>query len=156
MGALGDNHYTAINIPAQGDLGGGLAIFFADLGQDGVRKYTMFPFREGTPGFRHDLILRHQFQRIRLLEEWMQLHLVHHGGNLYSLADIRQHMGVAVANTNGFQLSSFICLFHSPISANVVTHRLMNQIQINVIQPEFFKGGLNGVLCFLIAGIADP
>ena len=74
--------YSLLDQKAKGGLCGGLSIFAADTGKDGVCKEAVFPFRERPPSLRLYAILSHRFTRVHLLVENMSLHLIDGGNNV--------------------------------------------------------------------------
>ena len=116
----------------------------------------MVSLREGSPGFGMNTVLLHQRQGAFLLEEGMELHLVDSGFDLHGLTDIGQNLGIAVTNADGLQLALFVGLLHGPIGTDIVAHRLVDQVQIDVVQPQLLHRGLNGLLGTLVAGVLNP
>ena len=156
MDGLGDDGDAPLHVPPQGHLGGALAIFLTDLGQDGVGKDAVVALGKGPPGLGVDAVLLHQSQSIFLLEKGVELHLIHGGLDLHGLADVRQNLGIAVAHADGLQLAGLVRLFHGSVGADVVAHGLMDQIQIDIVQSQLLHRGLNGLLSALIAGVLHP
>lgn len=132
-----NNYYTPLYIPAKYNLCCAFAIFFSDLCQHRICKNTMLPFCKWSPCLRLHAILFHQGKRIPLLEEWMQFYLVDRRNHFDCLANIHKYMGITVAHTNSLEYSLLIRFFHRTISANVIPHRLVYQIKINIIKPQF-------------------
>lgn len=80
------------------------------------------------PCFRNDIVLFHSSQCVLLREIRVKLHLIHHGLDLDSFAEIRKDVRIEVGHANSFQLSIPVRVLHSPPCAEVILHRLMQQV----------------------------
>ena len=134
--SLGKDHHAPLDIPTQGHLGGSLTVGTADLCQYMIGENTILAFCEGPPCLGDHAIVQHNLHGLLLVEEGVDLHLVHGWFYLHGLAEVQQPGGVEIADTNGPELSVPVCLFHSPPGTQVISHRLVDQIQVQVIQTQ--------------------
>lgn len=88
VGGLGDRHHVGLEQEAQGDLGCGSAILFADLVQDGVVEEIVAALGEGAPALAPHAVSHHDLMGLGLLLERMGLHLVDGRGHLHELAQV--------------------------------------------------------------------
>ena len=156
MGGLGDDDHTPLSVPAQSHLGGGFAVLLAELGQNRVGENVVFPFGHWSPRLWLDVQGFHVLNSPGLSEEGMQLHLVDHRGDPGIQAQVGQPVGVEVAHADGPDLPGLVQLLHGPPRAVVVVHGLVDQIQVQVVQPQLFHGSLEGFLGALIPGVLNP
>ena len=153
---LRDNHNAALYVPAQGNLSGALAVFLADGSQHRMGENAVISLRKRAPGFRHNAVLLHEGQRIFLLEEGMQLHLVDCRDDLDGLAQVSQTVWIEVAHADRLQLAFLVGFLHRAVGTDIVAHRLMNQVEIEVGKAQIVQRGLDGLLGGLIAGVLHP
>ena len=151
-----DNGYTSLYVPAQSYLSRSLSVLLADSGQYRMSEDTMVAFCKRTPCLRMNAILFHKRQSVFLLEERMQLYLIDCRHNIYGLTQVRQTVRVEIADTDGFQFSFFISFLHRAVCSDIISHWLMDQIQVDVVHAQIFHGSFDGLLCSLIAGILYP
>ena len=67
-------------------------------------KDTVLALGKGTPSLGRHTVLSHGGQGIHLLEEGVQLHLVHHWLDLHRLTEVGEHMGIEIAHADGLDL----------------------------------------------------
>ena len=91
-----------------------------------------------------------------LLEEWVDLDLIHHRLDLLVHAQIHQPLWRKVAHPDGPDDSLLIQALHSPPCAIVVTKRLMDQIEIDVIQAQLLQRAVKGFECAIVACVLNP
>ena len=70
------------------------------------------------------------------MEEGMNLNLVHSRLYGYGFAEVQQPGSIEIAYADGPQAAFLVCLLHCPPSADVIAHRLVDQIQIQIIQTQ--------------------
>lgn len=127
---LGDDHYAPLDIPPKGHLGGGFSILLPDGGEDGMGEDAVLALGKRPPSLGNHAVLLHQRQGVLLLEEGVELHLVHHGLDFHRLAQVGQHMGIAVAHADGINFALYSWLISRMTSAMVCppVSSLLNKI----------------------------
>ena len=156
VGGLGDDDHTPLSVPAQSHLGSGFAVLLAELGQNRVGENVVFPFGHWSPRLRLDVQGFHVLDSPGLSEEGMQLHLVDHRGDPGIQAQVGQPVRVEVAHADGPDLSSLVQLLHGPPGSVVVVHRLVDQVQVQIVQAQLLHRSLEGSPSALIPGILNP
>ena len=119
-------------------------------------KKSLRPSAKGPPGLVLHAVLFHVLVRGLLLMEDVGLHLVDRRRDFGELAQVDQAVGIKVADADGAQLASPVGLLHGAVGAVIVTERLVNQQQIDVVGVQFLQRAVDGGLCLLISGIGYP
>ena len=83
--ALRDTDHTALQQPAQHDLGDRLAVRLADASEDLVAEEVVSALRKGCPALHGYLLAGHILLCVALLEEHVALDLVHGGGDVRAM-----------------------------------------------------------------------
>src|SRR5699024_6915686 len=133
-----------------------LSIFLTDLCQHRVGKDAMTALCERSPRFRNNSVLLHKRKCILLLKERMKFNLVYCRLYFHSLTEVCKTCRIEVAYADGTELSFLISLLHRAVCSDVISHRLMDQVQIQIVQSKIVKRCLDRFLCFLIACILYP
>jgi hypothetical protein len=63
---------------------------------------------------------------------------------------------IAVADTDGTDFPFLVCFLHCTVCTAVIAKRLVDQIQIQIIQSQIVKGSLDRLLCSFIAVVLYP
>ena len=79
-------------------------------------------------------MVRYGFYGFFLVEEGVDLHLIHSWFYLHRLAEVQQPGCVEVADTNRPEFSILIGFLHGPPGAHIVSYRLVDQIHVQVVQ----------------------
>ena len=77
------------------------------------------------------------YKRQVLGEEGVQLHLVHHGGDLGIEAQVGQSLGIEIAYAKGPNFTRLVQFLHGPPGAVVIVHGLVDEVQIQVVKSQF-------------------
>ena len=153
---FGYDRHPALDVPPQGRLGGGLAVLLADGGQNRVGDDAELALREGTPRLRDDPVFLHDLEGFLLLEEGMDLDLVDGGDDVHRLAEVEQAGGVEVADADGPHLAGAAGFLHGAVSAHIVARRLMDQVEVKVVEAEVLQGAVQRRFGGLITGVLHP
>ena len=121
-----------------------------------MREDAVLALGEGRPGHGLYAVLAHEAERVLLLEEGVQLHLVDGGQFIHRLAEVGQAVRVEVADADGAYPALLVRLGHRAPGVDVVAHRLVYQVEVEVIHAEIFHRAVDRGLCALIAGVGDP
>ena len=156
VGGFGDDDHPTLGVPAQHHLCRGLAVLLADVSQQGMGEDAVVALRQRPPGFRLDAQRLHVCQGVGLGEEGMQLHLVDHGLDAGVAGQVGEPFRVEVAHANGANFACLVQLFHGAPGAVVVAKGLVDEIQVQIIQPQLVQGGLERLLGVFIAGVLNP
>src|SRR5699024_889054 len=98
----------------------------------------------------------HKRKCILLLKERMKFNLVYCRLYFHSLTEVCKTCRIEVAYADGTELSFLISLLHRAVCPDVISHRLMDQIQIQIVQPKIVKRSPDRFPSFLIACILYP
>ena len=107
VGALGYYGHAALGVPAEGDLARALAVLFAYLRQYRVSEDAVLTLGKRRPGLRLHAVLAHEGKGVLLLEEGVQLHLVHRGQLVDRLAEVGQAVRIEVADAENLDIFDF-------------------------------------------------
>ena len=155
--ALGQNDYTSLYIPLQNDLGCTLAVLRTDRCQFRISENAVLAFCQRCPCLRLDAEFLHVFQSGCLGKERMQFNLVDRRLDFNIFNEVHQNIREKVGNTDCFQFSFFICIFHRSVGGEVIAHCLMEQIKIKIFQAELFQRCFNSFPGHVIVfHILDP
>ena len=91
-----------------------------------------------------DKVLHHP-DRLSLLMEGMDLNLIDGGRDLVVHAEIHQPLGKKIAHADRPDQPFPMQFLHGPPGAVIVAERLMDQVQVEVVQPQIFQRGAGGV-----------
>ena len=69
----------------------------------------------------------------------MQLHLVHSRDDLHMDAEISEHMRIHIAYAYRADFLRPVQLFHCAPATVIVAHRLMNEVEVKIVQPQLFE-----------------
>ena len=86
----------------------------------------------------------------------MQLHLIDHRRNLCIEAKIGKPIRIEIGDANCTNLARLIEFLHRAPCAVIVVKGLMDQIEIQIIQPQLIHGDGERLLRALIARILHP
>ncbi|MOA18758.1 hypothetical protein D3C78_1390960 [compost metagenome] len=87
----------------------------------------------------------------------MELDLIHHRLDLRIFHQVFQMMYLEIADTDRFDASCLVQLFKRTPSVLVLAcHRPVNQIQVEIIQPQLLQAGLIGGKRRFITEVAVP
>ena len=136
---LRDDSHPTLYIPAQRHLGSALSVFLTDLCQDRMSENPMISFGKRSPCLWLHTVFFHQGKGVFLLEKRMQLYLIDCRRHFHCLTQIRKPRRIEVTYADGLELSFFVRFLHGTVCADVISHGLMEQIQIQIIQPQLVK-----------------
>jgi len=153
---LRDDDDSALDQPAEHDLGDGLAVRLGDRGQHRVREVVVPAFGERAPGLVLNTVLAHEGLLLPALMEHVRLDLVHRGRDLVVLDQVDEPIGVEVRDADRTDPAFPVEVLHRPPLAVVVAVRLVDQIQIEVVQAQAPKRCLERPLGVVLAGVLDP
>lgn len=114
------------------------------------------PSANGPPGFGNNAVLLHQRQGVLLLEEGVKLYLVNGGDHIHRFAQVSQPGGVEIAYADGPERTVPVCFLHGAVGPHIIANRLVNKVQIQIIQAQVVQRTLNRCLRPLIAGVLHP
>ena len=86
----------------------------------------------------------------------MQLHLVDCRDDLDGLAQVSQTVWIEVAHADRLQLAFLVGFLHRAVGTDIVAHRLMNQVEVEIGEAQIVQRGLDSLLGGLIAGVLHP
>ena len=111
----------------------------ADLAQRGIGEQVVLAFREWAPGLDLYPALAHELLVGGALEERVGLDLIDGGDGFVMVDEIDESVAVEVRNADGLGQAVAVELLHRPPGAVVVAERLVDQIQIDVVQAQPFQ-----------------
>ena len=153
---LGDGHDAALDQPPEHDLGDGLAVGVADGGERRVGEQVVAALGEPAPGLDLHAVGAHELLVGVALEERVRLDLVDRRGHVVVLDEIDEPVGVEVGDTDRPGEAVGVELLHRPPEAVVVAERLVDQVEVDVVEAEPLEGPLEGGLGVGLAGVLDP
>ena len=156
MRGLGDHDNITLEQEAQGGLCGGFAVLLADLGQNGVGEHILAAFRKRAPGFDLAAVFLEIFFGRLLLLKHMCFDLVDGRLDLREVLDVQIPVRAKVGNADRAEPASLVQFFHCAIGTVIITERLVDEQQIEIIGAQLAHGFLNGGLRFFIACVCDP
>nr|GEU28231.1 hypothetical protein [Tanacetum cinerariifolium] len=147
---LGQRHHLALHQPAQDDLADRLVIARCDIGQHGILEQVVAPFRKRRPRFGLHAVVLHELHAVFLLVERIDLHLVDGRLDVVEGDQVHQTVGLEIAHAYRAQLAGAVGLFHRAPRAVHVAERLMDQVQVQVVELQplqrLVDGGARGVV----------
>lgn len=96
MGGFGDHHYSALDVPSKHHLPHCLSVCRSNLQKEPLMERAISAAAKRRPCFRNDIVLFHSSQCVLLREIRVKLHLIHHGLDLDSFAEIRKDVRIEV------------------------------------------------------------
>jgi hypothetical protein len=153
---LRDRDDAALHEPANDHLRDRLAVLRADRSEQLVLEDVVLPFREGAPRLVLHAILAHELMGLDLLVEWVRFDLVDRGYRLVVDDQVHEAIGVEVADADRADAAFAMQLLHrAPRSVHVAV-RLVDEKQIEDIEPEALHRAIEGLLRLLVARVFDP
>src|SRR4051794_6635297 len=158
LGAHGlrDDDDVALDEPAQDDLCDRRAVRRADLAQCCVGEQVVAALCERAPGLDLHTALAHQLLVVRALEVRVRLDLVHRGRNLVVVDEVHQPVGVEVGDSDRPDGALAEELLHRAPGAVVVPERLVDQVQVDMLEAEPLQRPVEAPTGSVLAGVGDP
>lgn len=128
-------------------------MFGCDAREDEVAEEVVLAFRERTPGFDLYAVLTHEVLVGGALEEGMGLYLVDGRDHLVVLNEVDEPVRIEVRDANGLRQALSVGLLQRAPGAVVVTERLMNEEEIDVVKAQALKRPLDGTSRAVLAGL---
>ena len=153
---LGDDDDVALGEPTQDDLGNGLAVASADLGQDRVGEQVVAALGEPAPGLVLDAALDHEVVVGLPLEVRVGLDLVDRRGEAGAVDEVDEPVGVEVRDADGPDRALLVEGAHGAPGAVVVTVGLMDQVEVEVVEAEALQRGVERLRGVLLARVLHP
>ena len=104
------------------------------------------PSANGAPGLDLHAALAHELLVVGALEERVGLDLVDRRGDLVVVDEVDQPVGVEVGDPDGPGQALPVQVLHGPPGAVVVAEGLVDQVQVEVVEPEPLQRLLEGPL----------
>ena len=116
----------------------------------------MLPLRQGAPRLGTHPIRPHVFKRRLLCEKRVQLHLIHRRDRFSRLTEVREDGRIEVRHPDGPRHTLPAHLLHRAVRAVVIPHRLMDEVEVHIIEPQLPQRGLQGRFRGLAARVLHP
>lgn len=117
----GDDNVATLNVPAENDLGRGLAVLLAKLSKQRFLKQRLVAMTQWIPRLRHDAVLLQEGLQLRLLMVGVQLCLQDSGLYFADREDFLDLFFVEVGQTNGTHLALLVRLLHLTVARHIIT-----------------------------------
>ena len=154
--ALRDADHTALQQPAQHDLGDRLAVRLADASEDLVAEEAVSALRKGRPALHGHLLAGHVLLRLALLEEHVALDLVHGGRDAVERDEVCEVIWVEASCPYGADNALLVELLHGAPRAEDVAERLVDEVEVDVVEPQPLERHVEAALGPLVARIRHP
>ena len=132
--------HSLLYIPAQDDLCRRLTIFLSDFLQHRLPEHSFQPFCKGSPCFRLDAQLFHQLEILSTLVMRVTLDLINLRFDPGIAAQIQQTVRQEITDPDSTYFSFPVEVFKRPPGPIIVSKGHVDQIQIQIIQPQLFQG----------------
>ena len=114
-------------------------------------EQAIFTLSKRSPGFRLDATALIPWNGMQLLVEGVNFNLVHRRGHVVKGDKVGQSVWMEVADANGANFACLLQFFHGTPGSMDIAVRLMNQVQVNVIQLQPIQGAFElGFSAFVI------
>jgi len=133
---LRENNISLLDVPAQDDLDIALAVFPAQLREDGLIDQILVAMADGIPAFNGCTIGGDAFFQRRLLVIRMALHRQHRRFDDRRIQHFFQPVGFKVGQADGPDLAFCHGLFHILPCTQIITELLMKKQKIDVIRTQ--------------------
>ena len=145
----GDHDVSLLDVPAQDDLGRGLAVLLCQIldqrfAHDGIISAPT----QGEPGLQRDVVLLEECFEFRLREVGVAFALDESGRDLALVKDLLGLVDVKVGQTNGVKLASFVCGLELAVTGKVVSCGLVQDHEVDVVDAQALQGFINLGLSF--------
>jgi hypothetical protein len=128
----------------------------ADLAQRRVGEEVVLPLGERTPGLNLHAALAHELLLVGALVERVRLDLVDRRDDLVVVDEVDQPVGEEVRHADGLREPFAVELLHRAPLAVVVAVRLVDEVEVHVIEAQPLQRRVDRALGVLLAGILDP
>ncbi|MMZ62506.1 hypothetical protein D1872_247170 [compost metagenome] len=98
----------------------------------------------------------HKSGTLDLLIERVRFDLVDGGHDFIMHNEVHQTVGQEVADTDRLNLAFAVQVFHRTPSTVVIAERLVNKVQIEIVELQLLQGFGKRELGSLVAGILNP
>ena len=156
MHRLGNDHDAALDQPAQDDLRDRFAVFRSQVCQHLVPEQVVAPLGKRRPCLGLHAVSGHDAGLLRLLAEGMRLDLVHGGHDLVVEDQVDQSVGLEVAHADRTDFPLPVKLLHRPPRAVDVAERLVDQVQVEVVELQPLQRRSECPLGAFVPGILHP
>jgi len=130
--------------PAKNDLSDGFLVFGSDGQQDFILENVVPALGKWRPRFNRNAVILKKFLRINLLLEWVDFNLIYRRHYFVVNHQVHDSVWLKIGDPDCPDLSLLIQLFHRPPFAIHITKRLMDEIQIKIIQLQSFQRPIKG------------
>lgn len=155
---FGDGEEVLLDVPAEDDLGVGLAGFLGDVGDGGVGDEVGF-VAEGCPGLGEDCFVEVVVDVLFLLVVGVEFDLVDGGGDAGFFDEAVDVGREEVGDADGFDEAFFLELDHGAPGLNVEVLGgvgPVDEVEVEVVEAHgvegVFEGGDGGVVALVSAG----
>lgn len=148
----GDHNVAVLDVPAEDNLGAGLAVLLAQLGKEGLLQQGFVPVAQGVPGLEDDaLVLQEPFE-VLLLGVGVGLGLQHGGLHLAEGEDLLD-LGLAeVGQADGPHLPLLVGCLHLAVTGHIVAGGLVDEEEVNIVRTQPGQGFVHCVGLLVKAG----
>src|SRR5690606_38508829 len=147
---------ATLDLPAEDDLRDRLAVLTSNLFENRVREHVVPAFGERRPCLDLDAVLAQERLCFDLLLERVHLDLVHRRHDLVVDDQIHDAVRLVIADADGTDAAIAKHSLHRTPGAVNVTERLMDQVEVEIVEPEALQGPLERGLRALLALVLDP
>src|SRR6185369_9713073 len=150
------DHYASLDQPTQHHLSNGFAMFAADGSEQFVAEQVVFALGKGAPGFDLNTVFLKEPLGLDLLTERMRFYLVDCRCHLVVNDEIHDPVRLEIADADRTDFAFPTQLFHGPPGTVDIAVRLMDQIQIQIIQLQPGQRFIERLPGSFVARILDP
>ena len=153
---LGDGHHAALRQPAQDHLRHALAVLPGHRLQGLVVEEVILALGERPPRLDLDVVFLEELLGLSLLVEGVRLDLVDGGHDFVVHEEIHEPVGIEITHPDGLDAARLVKLLHRPPGAVHVAERLVDQVQVEVVELELVQRRLESRLGPFVAGVLHP
>ena len=128
----------------------------ADCAQRFVGEDAVLALRERAPRLRLHAELAHRGELVCALEEGVHLDLVDRRGHAAADGKIGQALGSEVAYADRTHQPRLLQFAHGPPASPIVAKRLMDKVEVQIIEIQLGKGRLERLHGLRIASVLHP
>lgn len=149
-------HDAALRQPAEYHLRRRLSVRISDLHERFVVEQVVLPRRQRRPRLHLDVLTSQIGKLVLTLEKRTALQKIHRGLDPVPEQEVRKPVLREVVHTDGADPARLIELFHRAPRAEAVVIGLVDDEEIEVVEPQTLHRRGKAALCALIADVGDP
>ena len=132
----GNDDVAGLNVPTEDNLSVALAVLLGQLAEHWFLDQRLVAVAQRIPRLNHDALAVQELLQRFLLRVGVDLRLEDGGLHFADGQNLLDLLHAEIGQSNGPDLALFVRFLHEPVSGHIVTGRLMDQQQVDVVRVQ--------------------